>query len=75
MIISTTLLKYRRILLILFVLLNSSNLYPKNPQISLSVENLNINMLFNADRYILMVAAVTQLHETVNQKKIYSLQI
>ena len=70
MIISTTLLKYRRILLILFVLLNSSNLYPKNPQISLSVENLNINMLFNAEQvYINGYPAVTQLHETVNQKE------
>ncbi|MBF6596969.1 MAG: alpha-L-rhamnosidase [Fermentimonas sp.] len=70
MIIPPILLKYKHILLIIFVLFNSSNIYPKNPQSSLSVENLSVNMLFNAEQvYINGYPTVTQLHETFNQKE------
>lgn len=69
MIISPILLKYKHMLLIIFVLFNSSNIYPKNPQSSLSVENLSVNMLFNAEQvYINGYPAVTQLKETFDQK-------
>lgn len=69
MIISPILLKYKHMLLIIFVLFNSSNIYPKNPQSSLSVENLSVNMFFNAEQvYINGYPAVTQLKETFDQK-------